>query len=388
MDTWNFIWKLSRFVERHNFQGYDPYDALNSPVIRIMTFGQKYGRIAWLQFLRRLPVNIRPLLLIRPGCNPKALALFLGGYVKLQKIDPTFRCLDKINILFEFLEKNISPGYSGNCWGYNFDWQNRAFWIPKYTPTIVNSSFVGHALLDAWELLEEQRFLDMALSIKDFLLQDLHRTYEGDTFCFSYTPIDHTSVHNANLLGASLLIRLYQVIKEADLRECALKSLAYSMKRQNPDGSWYYADTEFQHWIDSFHTGFNLEAIRHFLALGEAEEYRLAYEKGVRYYADNFFLEDGTPKYYHNRVYPIDIHAPAQAIAFFSAEGEQYQKLTDKILFWMCRNMWDEKGFFYFRKGRFITNKIPYMRWSQAWCFHSLTAYALHRHLGRERINR
>ena len=382
MDVWNFIRKLSRFAERHNFQGYDPYDALNSPIVRLLSFNNKYLRIAWLQFLRRLPVNIRPLLLIQPGHNPKALALFLAGYVRLQKIDPSRGHLDKINTLFELLRKNISQGYSGSCWGYNFDWQNRAFWLPKYTPTVVNTAFAGHALLDAWFSLGEQRFLDLAVSTKDFLLKDLNRTYDGDTFCFSYTPLDNTTVHNANLLGASLLIRLFHITGDGELRQCATQSLAYSMKRQNPDGSWYYADTEFQRWIDSFHTGFNLEAIRHFLALGEAEQFRLAYEKGVRFYAKHFFLEDGTPKYYHNRVYPIDIHAPAQAIAFFSAEGKQYQKLTDKILSWMCRNMWDERGFFYFRKGRFITNKIPYMRWSQAWCFRALTCYIFHRRTG------
>ena len=33
--------------------------------------------------------------------------------------------------------------------------------------------------------------------------------------------------------------------------------------------------------------------------------------------------------------------------------------------------------YFYFRKGRFLTNRIPYMRWSQAWAFHALTEYVL-----------
>ena len=375
MDIDKHIAALTEFIECRNFAGYDPYDALNSPVIRALSFNKKYARIAWMQLMRRLPVNLRPFLLLPKGHNPKALGLFFGGYVKLYKIDPRPAYLENINILFELLADTVSRGYSGNCWGYNFDWQNRAFWIPKYTPTIVNSSFIGHALLDGWELLKERRFLDMALSIKDFLLQDLHRTGEGDTFCFSYTPIDRTMVHNANLLGASLLIRLYQVAKEPELREVALQSLAYSMQCQHEDGSWYYAEADIQHWIDSFHTGFNLEAIRHFLRLGEAEEYRSAYEKGVRYYEDNFFLADGTPKYYHDRVYPIDIHAPAQAIVFFSGEGEKYRDLTERILSWLLNNMWDERGYFYFRKGKFLVNKIPYMRWSQAWCFHALASY-------------
>jgi hypothetical protein len=88
-----------------------------------------------------------------------------------------------------------------------------------------------------------------------------------------------------------------------------------------------------------------------------------------------FFLEDGTPKYYHDRTYPIDIHAPAQAVCFFSREGKEYKDLTDRIVTWMLKNMYSRRGFFYFRRGWFLTNRIPCMRWSQAWAFHALTEY-------------
>jgi len=375
LDVHRYIAALSEFIENRNFAGYDPYDALNSPIIRILTFGQKYGRIAWTQLMRRLPFNLRPLLLVPQEHNPKGLGLFLDGYVKLYKVNPQPAILEKVNYLLDLLAKLRSMGYSGSCWGYNFDWQSRAFFIPKHTPTVVNSSFIGHALLDTWKSTGEQRALDMAVSIKDFLLQDLYRKVEGDTFCFSYTPIDHTAVHNANLLGASLLIRLYSVTGETKLREAALASLAYSMKYQHEDGSWYYAETTMQSWIDSFHTGFNLEAIRRFLREREGLEYQAAYEQGIAYYAENFFLSDGTPKYYHDRVYPLDIHAPAQALVFFSGEGEAYRELTDRVLSWMVKHMWDARGYFYFRKGRYLTNKIPYMRWGQAWAFHALTEY-------------
>ena len=370
-----YILRLSEFIENKDFSGYDPYDALNSPFVRFLTCGQKYGRIAWTQFMRRFPFNLRPLLLVPKGHNPKALGLFLAGYARLYALSKRTETLEIVKRLLSLLEKTASQGYSGVCWGYNFDWQSRAFFVPKYTPTIVNSSFVGHALLDAWELVGLQQALGQAISIKDFLLHDLHRTVDGDSFCFSYTPVDKTAVHNANLLGSSLLIRLYKLCGETELKDAALASLAYSMKYQHEDGSWYYAETAMQSWIDSFHTGFNLEAIRYFLRQGEALEYQTAYELGRSFYAENFFLEDGTPKYYHDRVYPIDIHAPAQAIAFFSGEGEVYRELTEKVLSWMIDNLWCPKGYFYFRKGPYFTNRIPYMRWGQAWAFRALTNY-------------
>jgi hypothetical protein len=161
------------------------------------------------------------------------------------------------------------------------------------------------------------------------------------------------------------------------LESVVLASVAYSMRSQRPDGSWFYADTDIQSWIDSFHTGFNLQAIRYVLDTGLAPQWRAAYEKGVRYYAERFFLGDGTPKYYQDRVYPVDIHAPAQAISFFCQEQEVYQDLTDRIVAWVLANLYSGKGFFYFRKGKFLTNRISYMRWSQAWAFHALSEYLL-----------
>ncbi|MHB8861483.1 MAG: beta-L-arabinofuranosidase domain-containing protein, partial [Pirellulaceae bacterium] len=315
--------QLEAFVEARDYAGYDPFDALNSPLVRLLTLGTKWGRIGWTQVLRRLPINVRPLLLVPAGHNPKGIGLFLWGYAKRYADDRQPEGFDKIERLLTLLNDHKSTGYHGNCWGYNFDWQSRAAFVPRNTPTIVNSSFIGHALLDTFQYTGNQAALDLALPIADFLLKDLKRKREDDTFCFSYTPIDDNYVHNANMLGASILVRLYQHTRERRLLDAAHSSLAYSMNHQHADGSWFYAQPKMQNWIDSFHTGFNLQALRYFLQAGEATEYHDAYDRGVEYYAERFFLSDGTPKYYHDRTYPLDIHAPTQAIAFFAGEGQK-----------------------------------------------------------------
>jgi len=376
-DVNHVLGRLQKYVESADYAGYDPYDALNSPMIKCVSSQSKWLRLAFTQFLRRSPANFRPLLGVKRAHNPKGIGLFLWGYAKLYRVTSEDACLEKIHYLLDLLDKLKSPGYSGNCWGYNFDWQSMTFLRPKGTPTIVNTAFIGHALLDCYRYTGLQRPLDMAMSIKEFILNDLYRTKQADTFCFSYTPVDTAVVHNANMLGASILIRLFEHCGDSVCKSDALSSLAYSMQHQHEDGSWFYADTDIQKWIDSFHTGFNLQALRYFLDQGFADQYRDAYDKGVRYYADNFFLADGTPKYYHDRVYPIDIHAPAEAITFFSGMGEEYQEMTDKILVWMLNNMLSDKGYFYFRKTKYYPNKISYMRWSQAWAFHALTQYSL-----------
>ena len=368
---------LLGFVESSDYAGYDPYDALNSPLIRRISGKSKWARMAFTQALRRCPVNLRPLLGVEKGHNPKGIGLFLWGYARLFKLYQRDEDLDKIRYLLDLLDRLKSADCSGNAWGYNFDWQSRAFFRPRGVPTIVNTSFIGHALLDCYAYTGLQQALDLAVPIKEFLLNDLHRTAEGDSFCFSYTPVDTDVVHNANMLGASILIRLAEHASDSACEDAAWSSLAYSMRYQQEDGAWYYGNARSYRWIDSFHTGFNLEALRYFLDESDAARYRHAYDKGVHYYADRFFLEDGTPKYYHDRLYPIDIHASAEAISFFSAMGPAWRSLTERVLTWMLRNMRSPRGYFYSRRTRCFTNRIPYMRWAQAWVFHALTQYML-----------
>ena len=369
----------SRYAEARDFAGYDPYDALNSPVLRALTLGLSQGRIFWTQVMRRLPVNVRPLLGTPRGRNPKALGLFLMSGARQYYLDPSEHNRHLVETLIQGLVESRSPGVTGHAWGYNFDWQSRAAFVPRGTPTIVNTAFIGHALLDASVLAGSREALDLARPAAEFILHDLNRRETAGDLCFSYTPLDHNYVHNANLLGASLLIRLHALGGPELYRETALRSLAYTLKHQHQDGSWAYAETPFQQWCDSFHTGFNLQAIRMFLRLGEARQATAAYQAGVDYYARHFFLADGAPKYYNTALYPIDIHAPAQALAFFSAEPG-CEDLAHRIAGWMLKNLFDPRdGHFYFRRGRLWVNRIPYMRWSQAWGLHGLTSFRLAR---------
>jgi len=383
-----YLHDLETYVASADYAGYDPFDALNSRFLRLITGHSRWAKMGVMQCLRRCPVNLRPLLGIKKGHNAKAIGLFLWGYAKLHAVDGAAGCLERIAYLLDLLGQLKSRGYSGNCWGYNFDWQNKVMFVPRGTPTIVNSAFIGHALLDAYSLCHLDQALDAAISIKDFLLRDLNRCHEGDRFCFSYTPLDHNFVHNANLLGASLLIRLYRVCGDKELEDAGLASLAYSLHHQREDGAWSYAETELQSWVDSFHTGFNLQSLQYFLAEGYGAHCRRSYELGLKYYTDHFFLPDGAPKYYDNRLFPIDIHSPCQAIVVLSDPLAGGAELAAAVLEWTVQHMRSPKGYFYFRQGRFYTNKIPYMRWSQAWAFHALTSYQYHRSRQPQSVSR
>ena len=79
--------RLRRYIESGDYRGYDPYDALNSPLLNLLGRLGKYPRIAITQFMKRCPVNPRPLLRIPQEHNPKGLGLFLWGYAKLRNCE-------------------------------------------------------------------------------------------------------------------------------------------------------------------------------------------------------------------------------------------------------------------------------------------------------------
>ena len=70
--------RLEAYLVQERFRGYDPYDALTSPLFRLPILrSSKWFRIAGEQALKRSPLNLRPLLRIPKGYNPVTLALVL-----------------------------------------------------------------------------------------------------------------------------------------------------------------------------------------------------------------------------------------------------------------------------------------------------------------------
>jgi rhamnogalacturonyl hydrolase YesR len=374
------IQNLESFCSKDQFKGWDPYDGLNSTFFQSFPgfLKGRFARLAWIQFFKRSPVNFRNITGVKKDYNPKGLGLFLAGYCNLYLIEKRQQYLDKINLISEKILELQNKEYSGACWGYNFDWQARAFFQPKNTPTVVASVFVANALLDAYELTGKAQFLETARSTCDFILNDLNRTYSKQTnFCFSYSPLDSSVVFNASLLGSRLLARVFSFTNENILIENAEKSVAFCCEYQHNDGSWGYGTLPYHHWIDNFHTGYNLECISDYIKYSNDNRFYKQLDKGFQYYVHTFFTEKGIPKYYNNSIYPIDIHAPAQLIITLVKLNKfhEQKELADKVLHWTITNMQSSKGYFYFQINKFFTSRIPYIRWAQAWMFYALSTY-------------
>ncbi|RLF55819.1 MAG: hypothetical protein DRN27_10250 [Thermoplasmata archaeon] len=380
------ITQLEKYIRNQQFKGYDPYDALNSK--QINKLNNKILKIIITQLFVYLPINIRPFFQIKPDINPKSIGLLLSAYTKMYRNnlieEKTFNTVT--TQLIKILEETKSEGYSGNCWGFNFNWQDPTRYAPKYTPTIVISSYIGHGLLDLYEINKEQKYLNIAENITQFILNDLHITTLDEGICFSYTPLDNHIVHNANCLGAALLARVYSITKDKALQSYAKKSIDFTISKQKKNGSWAYSidkNTKKERNQIDFHQGFIIDSICDFIKYIKPNEpiYKETLKKAAIFYNQNQFLKNGRAKWRLPYEYPADIHHQTQGIISFNklyklTGDKNYLTMAQKIAKWTIKNMQDDKGFYYYQKWPFIKNKIPYMRWGQAWMMLALSMMA------------
>lgn len=363
--------KLLAYCRDSGWAGYDPYDALNSRLFSAFPFlNSRWPRLILTQGMKRSPIDVRRFLGIPKTQNPKALGLFLSALSKLSTADVPDRD-QLIHGLIDRLDALRSQGINYSCWGYSFPWQMRNGVVPAGAPNLVCTTFVANGLLDAYDLSGDARCLAMATSAAEYILNDLYWTEGAATHSFSYPlPTTRVQVYNANFLAAALLCRVGKLTGEGKFLGPALEATHCAVAKQKRDGSWDYGDLDSQRWIDNFHTGFNLGALRAIGRYAQTSEFEDSVRRGFAFYRAHFIREDGAAKYFHDRTYPIDIHAVAQTIITlteFQDLDPASLPLADKVLQWAMDRMWDERGFFYYRVLRLATIRVSYMRWSQAW---------------------
>jgi hypothetical protein len=380
---------LWQWCRAHGFAGYDPYDALNSRLFQATPF--KHSRIVrfgWTQLFKRSPLNFRPLALVPAERNPKGTALFalaaLADYRRLRTVEAE---TDARALLDDLLAARLTGKSGAACWGYNFDWQSRSFFATRGTPTVVPTAFAARALVEASRALGDESYLQAARSACDFILNDLNRSEESaDEVCFSYSPLDRTRVFNASLLAGEVLASVGALAGENDLVDEGMRAARYVVRRQNDDGSWAYGVDGYQSWADSFHTAFVLTSLSRIIeAVSEPgavatgslrQDLEDPVRRGYEFWRERFFLANGWPKYFPDRLYPADAHSAASAIvALVELRGRIPGTiiLAEQIAEWAIGNMRDRHGFFHYQRRRFFNVRTPYMRWSEAWMMYGLS---------------
>jgi hypothetical protein len=366
--------KLKTYIENEGYKGHDPYDALKSPFFKLPILkSNKPIRFGTQQLVKRLPFSIRPLLFVPKGFNPVALGLSIQAYAYLFQTDPDNKStyLSKLDYLIGELKKLIPDGFSGACWGYDFDWEARHAKIQAYQPTVVATGIITNALYIAYQITGHQECAKLVNSAARFVLSDLKRSYKGDSFCFSYSPNDEQRVFNASMKGVRVLAQSYSLSNNKELKETSKHAVDFVLNNQNENGSWGYSLANSGSWSDNYHTGYVLDCLDEYVKLTEDKRPLESIQKGYDFYKDHFITQEGIPRFYHNKTYPIDCTAASQTILTSILFGDKETAI--RVANWMTQNMQKENGSFYFRKFKHYKIKTSFMRWSDAWMFTALS---------------
>ncbi len=373
--------RLSGIITDYGLQGYDPYDALNSPLLHALSRRSRVMRIGFIQVIRRLPINIRSLLGVKRDTHSKTVSLLGRAYLKLaanENLDKTGEFRKLASHYLDYLVQHPAPGFEA-AWGYNVPWQSSRLYLDKGAPSVVCTAEAGLTLLAGFDLFGKSIYLEKSIAACDFLLNSIPRYEDERGICFSYIPQSGVWVHNANLLAAALLAKVYHQTGDPRFADFALRATKYSLEFQNSDGSWFY-DSPPGHvkpFIDGFHSGFMLECIR-LIQEGLGNDIgRAEFEKGLEFYRLNLFEPDGRPRRSIGNNHVVDIRDCAEAIIFFTHKGHSLKEneLSERVLLWTLEHMRTQQGYFCYEWDQLLgRNPIYYPRW-QSWMMLALAGY-------------
>jgi hypothetical protein len=414
--------RLSRALHDEGCAGWDPYDALSANWIRALARTSLLRRIA-IQSVKRSPFNVRPLLGIKRMRHTKGLALCASAFARVAGAQPAspgaqsgFAGVQSgaeldphaadvaVELANELLDRAITCEH-GAGWGYDFDVQTRWGCYRRGTPNAVVTSFVAHALLDVAQLQDgDERFAAAARQAVDYACSQLVVQRAGETW-FAYFAGSQVPIHNANLLVAALIARCADEHGDASepdadaptqpsgstarALELAAGALAYTLRHQQPDGSWRYGEAPGLEWVDGFHTAYVLHDLQRWLRhTGEADSLGHSVDnapgrdvadalcRGLDLYLSRLIDPDGAPRASLAARYPVDIHACATAISALSrldAYDPRAAPAALRVLDWTLAHMARSDGQFAFQRHRRHRDSTPYFRWGNA---HMLLALA------------
>jgi len=376
------LFKVLQYAHERDYKGYNKYDALDSKFLWFMSFGSMFLRLLYSQVVMRAPVNIRPLFFVPKTRNPKGIALFSMAYMNRFKTKGDQKDLAQAETLLDWLLQHPSKTEWGMCWGYQHPWQDVGFFAPAHLPNRVVTYFVTTAMMDAYEITKNEKYLDAAKSALIFLLKAPKVLYEDDSMkCLSYVPSEKINwiVMDVSILTGSIVARVNKYIKDENLAKEARKLVNYVVDKQTDYGAWYYTHPAGDHprKHDNYHTGYIVDAILDYMDHSGDNSFMEQYLKGVKYYKENLFLPDGAPKWANDKTYPLDVHGSAQGIISFvkaSRFDKSYIELAEKIANWAIDNMQNrKKGFFYYQKTSLFRKPYTLMRWSCGWMSRGLS---------------
>ncbi len=383
----NIFHKLGNWIKQNDYKSFDVCDISSTKLYLTLIDihkRNKYGKYLYFPFEqinKKAPSTLRKIANSKKKEYAQAYAVISRAYSNAYKKNKDKGYLDNATQAIEKLLPLRSEGFENYCWGQPYDWYSRKL-IPFNTPRATVTSQVGSALLDIYEINNDERLLNIANSTGNFFIEDMEIYKDTDGhICFPYTAIDNYKIHNASMLAAAFLYRLSILTSNKNFLDYSINASEFTIKHQREDGAWHYMAPPHKTLgkIDNYHTGFVLEA---FLDIKKADPDNFPYDeelkKGMNFYLQNFFIDETIPKMTPKKTYPLDIQSCAQSIITLEEAKivmDLNTNIPKKTTQWTIENFWDDNNdYFYYRKYK--SGKIDesaYIRWSESWMLRALS---------------
>jgi hypothetical protein len=312
---------------------------------------------------------------------PIADAHYAMGFARLARASSEERHYRRAVHFLEVLERTRSPGWARHGWGYPFDWVTRTGVMRAGTPLITTTPYAFEAFLSVHELDGDARWLDTLRSIAEHAFLDIPvRELAPGVETAGYNPDDATGlVINASAYRAFLLTNAGILFGREDWLGAASRNLAFVLREQRQDGSWFYAADGVRDFVDHFHTCFVLKALAKVERLAPTPGLRDAIDRGVEYYVAHLFDDDGLPRPFARAprltVYRNELYDYAECINLGTLLGERHRRLAarrDAAADDLLRRWHKRDGSFRSRRLLLGWDDVPMHRWAQSQVFRSL----------------
>ena len=376
------ILEIFNTAKNKEFRSFDISDLKKNPMDNFLykhkMFGlDRYIRYLYTIFSSKFPNFARSLIKDKYYKYPQAQAMLIMSIVSLHK--KKIHSIDLKNAIkeAEWLIENKSKYFKHHGWGQPFDWFcNYKKLFPKNTPRATVSSQVGMAFLDLYEVTNNKKYLDEAVDICYLFIKEFnHKEDSNGNLCLSYTPLDNTEIHNANILAAALIMRVFSYTKIEFFFKFSKKCADFTKNYQEINGSFKYS-TNKNSKIDNYHTGFVLEGYYLLAKYSGIKEYYEVFKKGLDYYALNLF-EGSVPCFTNEKKYPVDIQSCAQSILTFNLDKSNIESKSKslEIASYTIKNLYlSQKRHFAYQKYEREQDESYYFRWGDAWMLRALAA--------------
>jgi len=288
---------IEKYLLRDDLLTFDPYD------IWITNFGKKVKQLYYKnKYIGIVPAGVLTIYDLylnntpRLGYNkqeyPIVRAQALLSLLNLYNNEADNLYLEYAKKDIEWLLSNSSKGYSGYCWGLNFDWVYSADAIyDKNIPFSTHTPYPLEAMVKYYEVTEDKSLIEPITSVFLFFENDIKVMLEStDKLILSYGVEKDRIVVNANayaMYSYALLLKFLPQ-KRSYIESKIYKLYNFILSVQKDNGSWLYSPYEDDTFIDCFHSAFvikNIIKTDKIIKLNGADK---VIKNGYNYLIDNF----------------------------------------------------------------------------------------------------